>query len=246
VTGAPAPRAPASEAPPQVGARRDFDVFRLRLGQVVAFVAALALMFIMAGNWYSTYDGVRAREIEQRAGQGVEPWGRLDQSAVDDARDIAQKAERNAWRISSFLDALVLVSLLVAVALAIAAAALQAAGRTFDPGRSPSVFAGYAALVAFLLVAVQTVVRLGSPTSPYVFQVGLPLGAIALGAIAFGSAMAVRDATSEGERAGGEPRPGRTDRARAAGAEAAPAAGAEAPRAPGPEGSSGATYNRAS
>jgi len=208
--------------------RPRFDAFRLRLGHAVAFVAALALMFIMAGDWYTTDDGVRARQIERSAGQGLPGWGMIDRGAVDDARLEAEKAERNAWHVASFLDALVLLSLLATVALAVAAAALQAAGRTFDPRRSPSALAGGAAVVAFLLVALQAVVRL-DPSSDDVFQVGLPLGVMALGAVALGSAMAVRDALEEGEHAGSPPRRG------------SPAATPGAPEAP-----PGATYNRAS
>ena len=207
---------------------RDFDVFRLRLGNVVAFLAAIALLFIMAGDWYSTLEGVEAREIESRAGQELPGSGLIDQGSVEDARVQAQKAERNAWQASSPLDVLVLIALLVTVLLAIAAAALRAAGRSFEPRRSPSALAGGAAIVAFLLVILQAVARLDLDTSA-VFQVGLPLGAIALGAIAVGSAMAVRAAIEEDEEQGGTAsvRPSEA----AAGAEGAPRSG---------------TYNRAS
>src|SRR5829696_7993989 len=208
--------------------RPRFDAFRLRLGHAVAFVAALALMFIMAGDWYTTDDGVRARQIERSAGQGLPGWGMIDRGAVDDARLEAEKAERNAWQVASFLDALVLVALLATVALAIAAAALQAAGRTFDPRRSPSSAAGAAAAAAFVLVVAQAAARL-DPDSDDVFQVGLPLAVRALGAIALGSAMAVRDALDEGEHGGSPPR------SRPSGA--GPTGGPGAPR--------GATYNRA-
>ena len=206
---------------------RDFDVFRLRLGHVVAFLAAMSLLFIMAGDWYSTVEGVEAREIESRAGQELPGSGLIDQGSVEDARVQAQKAERNAWQASSPLDVLVLIGLLVTVALAIAAAALRAAGRSFEPRRSPSALAGGAAIVAFVLVVLQAVARLDLDTSA-VFQVGLPLGAVALGAIAVGSAMAVRAALEEGEEEGG-PVSARSSEA-AAGAERAPSA----------------TYNRAS
>jgi len=216
------------ERPEGAAGARGFDVFRLRLGHSVAFVAALALMFIMAGDWYSTADGVRAREIEHNVGKGLPGWGLVDRAAVDDARLEAEKAERNAWQVASFLDALVLVALLATVALAIAAAALQAAGRTFDPRRSPSSAAGAAAAAAFVLVVAQAAARL-DPDSDDVFQVGLPLAVMALGAIALGSAMAVRDALDEGEHGGSPPR------SRPSGA--GPTGGPGAPR--------GATYNRA-
>jgi len=207
---------------------RDFDVFRLRLGHVVAFLAAMSLLFIMAGDWYSTVEGIEAREIESRAGQELPGSGLIDQGSVEDARVQAQRAERNAWQATSPLDVLVLIALLVTVALAIAAAALRAAGRSFDPRRSPSALTGGAAIVAFVLVVLQAVARLDLDTSA-VFQVGLPLGTIALGAIAVGSAMAVRAAIEEGAEEGG-PASARSSET-AAGAEGAPPS---------------ATYNRAS
>jgi drug/metabolite transporter (DMT)-like permease len=230
VSGPTAPRESPGNGERQRG--RDFDVFRLRLGHVIAFVAALALLFVMAGPWYTTNEGVRARTIEHRVGQGIPGWDLIDPAAVDDARQEAKKDERNAWKTSSVLDVLVLVGLLATVGLSIAAAALRAAGRTYDPRRSPSALAGAAAVVAFVLVIAQALARLG-PASPVAFQVGLPLGVIALGAIALGSAMAVRDAIDDGEG------PGRMPAAAAAGN---PGAGG-ARR--GPEAPGGATYNRA-
>jgi hypothetical protein len=228
-----ATRAPEPEVDPPRG--RDFDVFRLRLGHVIAFLAALALLFIMAGTWYTTEAGVRAREIEHRAGQGLPGWGMIDPGAVDDARQEAKRDERNAWKTSSVLDVLVLVGLLATVALAVAAAALQAAGRTYDPARSPSVVAGGAAIVAFVLVVLQAIARLDLDSS-VVIQIGLPLGIVALGAIALGSGMAVRDALGEGEAPGAGP----------ASDEASPSATGRAAAAarPRPDAPRGATYNR--
>jgi len=168
-----------------------FDVFRLRLGHVVAFLAAMALLFIMAGDWYSTVEGVQAREFERSQGRYLFGQGIIDAGVAEDARVKAEQQERNAWQISSFVDFLVLLSLLVTVGFAIAAAGLQAAGRTYERRRSPIAFAAIAALVTFVLLVVQAVTRL-DPDSSAVIQVGLPLGIMALGAIALGAGLAIR------------------------------------------------------
>ncbi len=91
-----APSSPAG-APRNPRAARDFDVFRLRLGDVVA-------LFIMAGDWYSTSTGVQAREIVERQGTEGPGSGLFDDGAVEDARIEAEQAERNAWQVSSPLD----------------------------------------------------------------------------------------------------------------------------------------------
>jgi hypothetical protein len=209
-----------------------FDVFRLRLGHVVAFLAALALLFIMAGDWYSTVEGAQAREFERSQGRYLFGQGIIDAGVAEDARMKAEQEERNAWQISSFLDFLVLLSLLVTVGLAIAAAALQAAGRAYERRRSPIVFAAAAALVSFLLIVAQAVARL-DPDSSAVIQVGLPLGIMALGAIALGAGLAIRaQRVEEEEGAAGRPEPGTS--------------GARANALGPPAGSASPTYNRPS
>lgn len=178
----------AAEAPED----RAFDVFRLRLGDVVALLAAFALLFIMAGDWYSTATGVEAREIVERQGTEGPGSGLFDDGAVEDARVAAEQAERNAWQISSPVDLLTLLALLATVGLAIAAAALRAAGREYpEARRSPTALLAAAALVALLLVVLQAALRLDAD-SEVVVRIGLPLGVAALGMVACGSALALR------------------------------------------------------
>ena len=232
-SGAPAGPGTSTAAPPGEDAPdedaapgRDFDVFRLRLGHAVAFVAALALLFIMAGDWYSTSEGVRARDVERRQGEYLIGSGVIDEGVAEDARIQAERSERTPWQVSSLLDLLVLLALLATVALAIASAALHAAGRSFEGRRSPIVLTAIAAIVAFVLVVLQAAARL-DPDSAAVVQIGLPLGIIALGAIALGAGLAVR-----------------ADRLASEGGTSAGAGTGTGTSAPDP--SPSATYNRAS
>ena len=209
--------------------KRDFSALRLRLGDALAVVAALALLFVMAADWYTTREGERAREIIERAGSTEPGVGYIDEGAVEDARVEAQQAERNAWQLSSAFDLLVLLALLATIALVIAAAGLRAVGREYaEPRRSPIALAGYAALLALLLVLLQAFLRL-DPDSPVTIASGLPLGFVALGAIVIGAGLVLRN-----EAAGA---PGTEPPTQASGDRPAPDA-AE------PEGA--ATYNRGS
>lgn len=226
MSGAPSP-SPAATGDGKAG--RDFDVFRLRLGDAIALLAAFALLFIMAGDWYSTTTGEEAREIVERQGTTQFGEGLFDDGAVEDARIEAEQAERNAWQVSSVVDLVVLLALLAAIALTLAAAALRAAGREFpDPRRSPRAIAATVALLTLVLVVLQAALRL-DPASDVTVQIGLPLGVAALGMIACGAGLALRD-----------------DR-QAASADSAStlAPEAEDTSSGGPEGAPGGAYNRA-
>lgn len=198
-------------AKPESG--RDFDVFRLRLGDVIAVLAAFALLFIMAGDWYSTQTGDQAREIVDRQGTEEPGGGLFDDGAVEDARVEAEQAERNAWQVSSPLDLLVVLALLATVALALAAAALRAAGREYpDPRRSPSGLAASVGLLALVLVAIQAGARL-DPDSDVTVRIGLPLAVAALGMVACGAGLALREGRAAelgaASESGAPPGPGR-------------------------------------
>ena len=187
-----APPSPAG-APVEPESGRDFDVFRLRLGDVVGLLAAFALLFILAGDWYSTSTGVQAREIVERQGTEGPGSGLFDDGAVEDARIEAEQAERNAWQVSSALDLLALAALVTTIGLALAAAALRAAGREFpEPRRSPSALAALLALVALFLLVVQAALRLDAD-SEVTIRIGLPLGVAALGMVACGAGLALRE-----------------------------------------------------
>jgi hypothetical protein len=192
VTSAPSSPSGASAKPPEGG--RDFDVFRLRLGDVIALLAAFALLFTMAGDWYSTSTGEEAREIVERQGTEGPGSGIFDDGAVEDARVEAEQAERNAWSVSSPVDVLALLALLATIGAVLIGAALHASGREFpESGRSPRSLAALLALLALVLLVVQAAVRLDAD-SEVTIKIGLPLGVAALGMIACGAGLALRDA----------------------------------------------------
>jgi hypothetical protein len=202
---------------------REFDVARLRIGDLVAVIAAFALLFIMAGDWYSTNAGEEARELVRKQGTEEPGAGLIDEGAAEDARVEAEQAERNAWNVASVFDVLVLLGLLATIALALAAAALRAVGREYpDRRRSPGAVAASAALLALALVLLQAALRL-DPDSDVTTEIGLPLGIAALGAIAFGAAYALREPGPLVDRLGaGSPEPGGDEKPAAAGRSEAP------------------------
>lgn len=208
-TASPSSREPAADQD-KSGSERDFDIFRLRLGDAIALLAAFALLFVMAGDWYSTNTGVEARDIVERQGTQEQGAGLFDDGAVEDARVEAEQAERNAWQVSSPLDVLVLLALLATVGLTLAAAALRASGREFpDPRRSPSALAASVALLALLLALIQAAVRL-DPDSEVTMGIGLPMAVAALGMIACGTGVALREERDleHGEAAASDASPG--------------------------------------
>ncbi|CAA9489604.1 MAG: hypothetical protein AVDCRST_MAG45-666 [uncultured Solirubrobacterales bacterium] len=189
-----APSSPPSGASTEPDEKRDFDVFRLRVGDVIALLAAFALLFTMAGDWYSTSTGEEAREIVERQGTEGPGSGIFDDGAVEDARVEAEQAERNAWQVSSPVDLLALLALLATIGGVFASAALHASGREYpELGRSPRSVAALLALLALLLLVVQAALRLDAD-SEVTIKIGLPLGVAALGMIACGTGLALRDA----------------------------------------------------
>jgi drug/metabolite transporter (DMT)-like permease len=159
---------------------------RLRAADWVALVAALALLFVTAADWYSTIGGEQARQLERTAptrGEGVE--------IAEDASAAAEAEERNAWQVDAGIDRLILVGLLATSALGVYAAFMRAAGRRYDRVLSPAALAGLAASVTALLVLYRIVQEPGFDDVTTV-QAGAPLALGVLGVLAFASAMAVR------------------------------------------------------
>ena len=187
-----APSSP-TDASPEPDEGRDFDVFRLRLGDVIALLAAFALLFTMAGDWYSTSTGEEAREIVERQGTEGPGSGIFDDGAIEDARVEAEQAERNAWSVSSPVDVLVVLALLATIGSVLVGAALYASGRQFpELARSPRSVAALLALLALVLLVVQAALRLDAD-SEVTIKIGLPLGVAALGMVACGAGLALRD-----------------------------------------------------
>ena len=172
---------------------------RLRPADWVAFLAALALLFVSAADWYSTKGGEQAREFEQSAptrGEGVE--------LADDAAATAEEAERNAWQADAGIDRLILVSLLGTAALTILAAFARAAGRRSGEGIGLTAWSGIAAAATALLVLYRMLQEPGFDDVNTV-QAGAPLALGVLGVLAFACASSLRVEEEGAELREGEP-----------------------------------------
>jgi drug/metabolite transporter (DMT)-like permease len=172
---------------------------RLRAADWVVFLAALALLFVTAADWYSTKGGEQARQLEQSAptrGEGVE--------IADDAAAAAEAEERNAWQVDAGIDRLILVGLLATSALGVYAAFMRAAGRRYERVLSPAALAGLCAAITALLVLYRILQEPGFDEATTV-QAGAPLALGVLGVLSFASAMAVRAEEEGTEFRGVEP-----------------------------------------
>jgi drug/metabolite transporter (DMT)-like permease len=159
---------------------------RLRTSDWVVFLAALALLFVTAADWYSTKGGQQAREFEQGAparGEGAE--------LADDAAATAEGEERNAWQADAGIDRAILAGLLATAALAIFAAFARAAGRRYEHGLSPTAWAGLTAALTALLVLYRVIQEPGFDDVNTI-QFGAPLALAVLGVITLACAASMR------------------------------------------------------
>lgn len=165
---------------------------RLRAADWVAFVAALALLFTIAADWYSTQSGEEARRIQEQARpQEGEPSGQVQREVEQDAGVLAEAEERNAWQEKGLIDRLILIGLLATSALGVLAAFWRASGRPSE-GLGPFGWAGVAACLTALLVLYRIIQEPGFDEATTV-QVGAPLALAVLGVIAFACATALRE-----------------------------------------------------
>jgi hypothetical protein len=174
---------------------------RVTRGHVVALAAALALLVVMALDWYGTDAGNDARRIEQQATPSGALAGEVDRRLKQDAQIVANRAEDNAWQAEPFADRLILFALLAAVALAIAAAFLRAANARFHPPWTPSALATVVGLAAVLLLAGR-IAQKPNVDPGAVIKLGAPLGLVCAGALTLGSRaawQAEREAATAGE-----------------------------------------------
>lgn len=164
---------------------------RLLRPDVVAFVAALALLFVMAADWYGTNVGDEARRIEKLSQPHGALGGEVEREVQKDARFIAQGQEKNAWQVPGAIDRVILVLLLATVVLAVAAAFLRMAGRRFQPPLTPSALAALTATVTALLVTYRILQEPGFDEATTV-KSGAPLALVTLAVIALGGVSALR------------------------------------------------------
>jgi hypothetical protein len=175
---------------------------RLRVGDWVALVAALALLLVMAMDWYSTQEGVEARKDEKSIHPHGATAGEVGRALDESARIAAEDAEQNAWQADPFPDRVILFALLGTIALAIAAAWLRAAGLRFEPPWTPSAVAACFGLFTALLLALRILQKPSSDIGAVV-KLGAPLGLVCLGTIVLGARSAwnaERDGSAWGEK----------------------------------------------
>jgi hypothetical protein len=165
---------------------------RLRVPDWVVFVAALALLFTTAADWYSTQAGDEARRIEQQARPDEgEPSGQAQAQVEREAGALAESKERNAWQEDGTIDRIILICLLLTSALGVAAGFWRASGREAR-GLGPYALVGFAASVTALLVLYRIVQEPGFDSLTTV-KFGAPLALGVLGVIAFAAASSLRE-----------------------------------------------------
>lgn len=175
---------------------------RLRRGEVLALVAALALLLAMSLDWYTTKVGEQARHDESAI------LKRSDQlsghpTAREQERAFAENEEKNAWQATGAIDRVIAVLLAATVALTIVAAFLRAADRKLGPP-SPMALASLLGLVAAALIAYRILQPPGLNAGAVV-KIGAPLGLLCVGLLTLGARMSVLATAAErvaGRRAG--------------------------------------------
>lgn len=178
---------------------------RLHRGDVVAALAALALLFVMALDWYSTPTGERARFREDQAQTDGASAGEPGREQKAQAQIDAENEERNAWQESGGIDRIILLGLLATFALAIATAYARAADRRFEPPFTPSAATAVVATITALLVVYRTIQEPGLDASNTV-EAGAPVAVVVLAVIALAAreAMGAEEEGTAWHEAGAE------------------------------------------
>jgi hypothetical protein len=162
---------------------------RLTRGHVLAAVAALALLLVMAMDWYGSQEADRARQVESTANTSGAQAGEAGRAVKADADSIIARDEKNAWQTSGFIDRVLLALLLLTVFLPLVAAALRSEGRRYEPPWTPSAFAAVSAAVTALVVAYRVLDKPGSDAST-TLKIGPVLALVMLAAVGVGAASA--------------------------------------------------------
>jgi drug/metabolite transporter (DMT)-like permease len=162
---------------------------RLNRGQLLAMVAALALLLVMAMDWYTTKPG----EVARDAASKVEPQVNVETVPSESKKlnTFAETQEKTAWQADGLIDRIILLALLAAVACALLAAWVAAAGKKLGPP-SPSALASVLGLLACVLI-VYRIIQPPGLNSAAVVSAGAPLGLLCAGLLTFGARVAVRD-----------------------------------------------------
>jgi hypothetical protein len=162
---------------------------RLTRGHVLAAVAALALLLVMAMDWYGSQEADRARQVESTTNTTGAQAGESGRAVKEDADRIIARDEKNAWQTNASVDRVLLALLLLTVFLPLLAAGLRAEGRRFEPPWTPSAIAATSAAVTALLVAYRILDKPGTDASTTV-KIGPLLALVLLAGVGIGAASA--------------------------------------------------------
>ena len=173
----------------------------MRVGHAIALVGALALLIVMAMDWYSTVQGDEARRIESitENGSGAES-GEIDRRLNEEARFVAEGEEKNAWQVDGLIDRILLGLMLAAIVLAALTALARAAGAKPTQGLGPAGLTAIVATAAAVVLAYRIIQEPGVDAGTNV-KAGAPLALLALALIALGSSSALKADDKEAEDA---------------------------------------------
>jgi hypothetical protein len=181
---------------------------RLSRGDLLAMVAALALLLVMASDWWTTKAGENARHVQHTILPQVNNQTTPSESQKE--ADFASTQEKNAWQASALIDRLILIALLAAAALALVAAWARAANRSLGPP-SPSALASIVGLLASAML-VYRILQPPGLNAAAVVKVGAPLGLLCVGLLTLGSRVAtMAERARPGAAAAAEPEPESAD-----------------------------------
>lgn len=159
---------------------------RLNRGDLLAMVAAFALLLVMATDWYTTKVGEQARDLQHK----IEP--RVDRETVptESAKQgsLAASQEKNAWQASGLIDRVLLIVLVAAAALALVAAFARAADRRIGPPSASALAALLGLLASTLLV--YRILQPPGINEGAVVKAGAPLGLLCVGLLTIGARIA--------------------------------------------------------
>lgn len=167
------------------------NLARLQRSDVLALVAALAVLVLMAFDWYSTVHAEEARRTENFTVPQGATGGEIERTVDRVARERAEAGERNAWQEDGAIDILIVVTLLGAYVLALVSAFMRAAGKRPEPPFTPAAAGALAAGFGALLVAYRIWQEPGLDAFNTV-KPAAPLAILALGILSLALATAYR------------------------------------------------------
>ena len=170
----------------------------MRRGHVIALVGALALLLIMAMDWYSTNVGELAREAQENSAN-IPQLSEVHEEAENRAED----QEKNAWQADALIDRVILAFLVAAILLAALTAVTRAAGAKPAKGLGPAGATALIAAGAAILVAYRIIQEPGVDAATTV-KAGAPLALLALAMIGVGASAALRADDKEVADAGAD------------------------------------------